>query len=287
MRIDPLVEKRTHPSCRSFFSGWILGRGKMHFYQFHIGDYKSHTHHLSLIEDLAFRRLLDHYYLHEAPIKQRDIARQIGMKDNEQEVLTVLNEFFISTDQGFINPRADEEIAKYRKFSEDGKKGAAKRWHKGSNGEAYSPPIATPIATNNQEPITNNHSIDESPTKQRTKGSRLSTDFELPDSWTEFCQTERPDLNPKKVFDSFKDYWVAKAGASGVKLDWQATWRNWVRNQNIAKPLFNKADVVHQTVPSSSQRDPALVKLDEDRLKTAPPNPEVLAKIRAVLGKTA
>jgi len=287
MRIDPLVEKRTHPSCRSFFSGWILGRGKMHFYQFHIGDYKSHTHHLSLIEDLAFRRLLDHYYLHEAPIKQRDIARQIGMKDNEQEVLTVLNEFFISTDQGFINPRADEEIAKYRKFSEDGKKGAAKRWHKGTNGEAYSPPIATPIATNNQEPITNNHSIDESPTKQRTKGSRLSTDFELPDSWTEFCQTERPDLNPKKVFDSFKDYWVAKAGASGVKLDWQATWRNWVRNQNIAKPLFNKADVVHQTVPSSSQRDPALVKLDEDRLKTAPPNPEVLAKIRAVLGKTA
>jgi hypothetical protein len=124
-------------------------------------------------------------------------------------------------------------------------------------------------------------------TKQRTKGSRLSTDFELPDSWTEFCQTERPDLNPKKVFDSFKDYWVAKAGAAGVKLDWQATWRNWVRNQNIAKPMFNKADVVHQTVPSSSQRDPALVKLDEDRLKTAPPNPEVLAKIRAVLGKTA
>jgi hypothetical protein len=51
--------------------------------------------------------------------------------------------------------------------------------------------------------------------------------------------------------------------------------------------MFNKADVVHQTVPSSSQRDPALVKLDEDRLKTAPPNPEVLAKIRAVLGKTA
>jgi hypothetical protein len=123
--------------------------------------------------------------------------------------------------------------------------------------------------------------------KRGTKGSRLSTDFELPDTWTEFCQTERPDLNPQKVFDSFRDYWVAKAGAAGVKLDWQATWRNWVRNQNIAKPLFNKADIVHQTVPSSSHRDPALVKLDEDRLKTAPPNPEVLARIRAVLGKTA
>jgi len=123
--------------------------------------------------------------------------------------------------------------------------------------------------------------------KRGTKGSRLSTDFELPDSWTEFCQSERPDLNPRKVFDSFKDYWVAKAGAAGVKLDWTATWRNWVRNQNIAKPLFNKADIAHVTVPSSSNRDPALVKLDEDRKRVAPPNPEVLAKIRAVLGKQA
>jgi uncharacterized protein YdaU (DUF1376 family) len=128
----------------------------MHFYQFHIGDYKSHTHHLNLLEDLAFRRLLDYYYLHEVPIKQRDIARQIGMRDNEQEVLSVLNEFFVSTDVGFINPRADAEIVKYRKFSDDGKKGAAKRWHKDTNGEANSPPNATPIATNNQEPITNN-----------------------------------------------------------------------------------------------------------------------------------
>ena len=129
----------------------------MHYYQFHIGDYKSHTHHLSQMEDLAFRRLLDHYYLHEQPIKQRDIARQIGMREHEQDVLTVLNEFFVSTENGFINPRADDEIAKYRKFIEDGKRGAAKRWLKGGDGEGNSPPIATPIATINQEPITNNH----------------------------------------------------------------------------------------------------------------------------------
>ena len=87
----------------------------MHFYQFHIGDYKSHTSHLTPMEDLAYRRLLDFYYLHEKPIKQRDIARQIGMKDHEQDVLTVLNEFFLSTDQGFVNPRADKEIKEYLK----------------------------------------------------------------------------------------------------------------------------------------------------------------------------
>jgi uncharacterized protein YdaU (DUF1376 family) len=62
------------------------------------------------MEDLAFRRLLDHYYLHQSPIRQRDIARQIGMRDFEQDVLTVLEEFFVSTDDGYINPRADKEI---------------------------------------------------------------------------------------------------------------------------------------------------------------------------------
>ena len=65
----------------------------MHYYNFHIGDYQSHTHHLSIIEDIAFRRLLDHYYLHELPIKQRTIARQIRMVEHEAEVLSVLNIF--------------------------------------------------------------------------------------------------------------------------------------------------------------------------------------------------
>lgn len=128
----------------------------MHYYQFHIGDYKSHTHHLSLIEDLAYRRLLDHYYLHELAIRQRDIARQIGMRDYEQEVLTVLDEFFTSTEGGYIHPRADLEIAKFREFAEAGKRGAAKRWSKGGDGEAIGPLNPTPIATTNQEPITNN-----------------------------------------------------------------------------------------------------------------------------------
>jgi uncharacterized protein YdaU (DUF1376 family) len=132
----------------------------MHYYQFHIGDYKSHTHHLSLLEDLAYRRLLDFYFLHENPIKHRDIARQIGMREHEEDVMTVLNEFFISTADGFVNPRADKEIKQYKEFSVAGKRGAAKRWGTPPNGEANSPPNATPIATNNHKPITINQESD-------------------------------------------------------------------------------------------------------------------------------
>jgi hypothetical protein len=124
----------------------------------------------------------------------------------------------------------------------------------------------------------------ETEAKKSTRGSRLSADFVLPTEWIAFCQQERQDLNPYKVFDGFKDYWVSKAGAQGVKLDWLATWRNWVRNQ---KQVFKQADLIRTTVPSSSQRDPALAKLDED-MKNAKPNPEILAKIKEALkGKVA
>jgi uncharacterized protein YdaU (DUF1376 family) len=219
------------------------------------------------MEDLAFRRLLDFYYLHEHPIKHRDIARQIGLKDFEQDVLTVLEEFFLSTDAGFVNPRADKEIAKYREFSEAGKRGAAKRW--GSNGEANSPPNTTPIATNNHKPITINHK----PKVESTRGSRLSTDFCLTEEWKDFCQQDRPDLNPSKVFETFKDYWVAKAGQQGVKLDWFATWRNWVRSQNQAP--VNKADQVFTTVPSRFERDPALIAVEQKLKEGVPMPPEI------------
>lgn len=245
----------------------------MHYYQFHIGDYKSHTHHLSHYEDLAYRRLLDFYFLHEQPIKHRDIARQIGMRDHEEDVMTVLNEFFISTPEGFVNPRADKEIKQYKEFAEAGKRGAAKRWSKPPYEEANSPPNATPIATNNHKPITNNQD------KENKRGSRLSQDFFFPKEWCDFLVEQRPDLNAQQTFEKFKDYWIAQAGQKGVKLDWFATWRNWVRNTNA--PKVNPADNIRLTVPASNEPDPALLKIKQDEKVTRPPTPEERAILNA------
>jgi len=236
----------------------------MHYYQFHIGDYKSHTHHLSLLEDLAYRRLLDFYFLHEQPIKHRDIARQIGMRDHEEDVMTVLNEFFLSTPEGFVNPRADKEIKQYKEFAEAGKRGAAKRWSKPPYEEAISPPNATPIATINHKPITNNQD------KKAQRGSRLASDFCFTKEWEDFCQQTRPELNPVKTFDQFKDYWIAQAGQKGVKLDWDATWRNWVRSTNA--PKINYAEIGRVTTPTSNLPDPALQKIKADEKITRPPS---------------
>jgi hypothetical protein len=99
------------------------------------------------------------------------------------------------------------------------------------------------------------------------RGTRLPTDFLFPKEWADFCHQERPDLNIQKTFDSFKDFWIAKPGAGGVKLNWEATWRNWVRSQ---KQGFAKQDIVHQTTPTPANHDAALRKIEEDRKKAVP-----------------
>jgi uncharacterized protein YdaU (DUF1376 family) len=126
----------------------------MHYYQFNIGDYVSHTRHLSPIEDIAYRRLLDAYYLSERPLNSglTSVARQIGLRDYEQEVKIVLDEFFKLTEDGWINTRADKEIAHFKgKIEQASKAGRA-------SAERRSNARSTDVQpTNNQEPITNNH----------------------------------------------------------------------------------------------------------------------------------
>ena len=69
------------------------------------------------MEDLAYRRLLDLYYLHERTLNEDVslVARKINMNDNVPEVKVVLEEFFIlEVGKGWTNPRADQEIEKYQ-----------------------------------------------------------------------------------------------------------------------------------------------------------------------------
>lgn len=117
-------------------------------------------------------------------------------------------------------------------------------------------------------PETEREAETETKKEKKTLGKRLANDFVFPDEWKEFCVNERPELNPVQTFDKFKDYWIAQAGQKGVKLDWFATWRNWVRNTNA--PKQNPADIVRLTVPSKNEPDPALEKIKADEKKAAP-----------------
>ena len=127
----------------------------MNFYPFHIGDYASHTRHLSLIEDLAYRRLIDAYYLAEKPFvgECAIVARNIGMREYLDEVQYILATFFEETPNGWINKRCDDEIVKYRAKADSARNANRIKLEKKSG--LISEPLQT--LTKNQEPITNNH----------------------------------------------------------------------------------------------------------------------------------
>ena len=254
----------------------------MHYYQFNIGDYASHTRHLSLIEDLAYRRLLDIYYLHERPLNDcsATVARLIGMAEYQEQVETVLIEFFEHIEGGFVNSRADKEIShfhsKLEQASRAGKASAQRRLSERSTGVQ---------PTNNHKPITNNQ---ETITKEKTatRGSRLPANWVPDKELAEWSKAERPDLDLRKVLEEFRDYWTSVAGSKGVKLDWDATWRNWVRKQTAPKQSFAQqaADVARTTVPPPPNQDAALKQIIADREKCAPPPAHIREMMKGILG---
>lgn len=129
----------------------------MHYYQFNIGDYASHTRHLSRDEDLAYRRLLDLYYLQEKPLPNdpEKCARLISMSDCSTDVERVLGEFFEETEDGLVNKRADKEIAKYHGKSEQSRK-AGKASAEARKQRAFNDRSTDAQPNKKQEPITIN-----------------------------------------------------------------------------------------------------------------------------------
>ena len=91
----------------------------MNYYPFHIGDYRSHTAHLTRMQDLAYRRLLDLYYMHERslPADPVQCARRIGMSDCLDDVRVVLEDFFVLDEIGHHNKRCDEILHAARRPS--------------------------------------------------------------------------------------------------------------------------------------------------------------------------
>jgi uncharacterized protein YdaU (DUF1376 family) len=176
----------------------------MHYYQFNIGDYYSHTQHLDEIEDLAYRRMLDWIYLHESPLPNnvQQIARIIRMRSHSESIAYVLNEFFTETEYGFTQKKAQEQIDKYKLKSEKAKASANARWAKKpvkSNANA----LRIECEGNaNHKPITNNHNKD-------------------------MCENFSHD-EVVNGFDFFWKQWLKIKkevnGSTGVKKDAKAIW---------------------------------------------------------------
>jgi len=72
------------------------------------------------------------------------------------------------------------------------------------------------------------------PLKKNSRGTRWNED-EVPEFWLAEARNKYPHWSAEFLEDvvgNFCDYWKGVSGAKGVKMDWQATFRNTCRMQN-------------------------------------------------------
>lgn len=68
------------------------------------------------------------------------------------------------------------------------------------------------------------------------RATRLPNDFTVTSEMAQWAAKSFPNVDINIQTDAFRDYWTALAGQKALKVDWIATWRNWIRN---SKPIAN------------------------------------------------
>lgn len=238
----------------------------MNYYPFHIGDYAVHTRHLSLIEDLAYRRLLDLYYTRESalPAEAAQVARLLGMRDQAAEVQTVLEEFFALGDSGWTHARCDAEIAKASRAAEtaraNGSKGgrppkAVPHEPADNPAETQRVPSDIPAETGLKAPITQDplpkpntslRSVERAPRASRTCPDSFEVDGEM----RQWAAGEAPGVSVDRETAKFRDHTFKTAHS-----DWLKAWRNWMRRASEGMGPAARASPQQETPYQRSQRE--------------------------------
>lgn len=106
----------------------------MNYYEHHLGDYLRDAGHLSMLEEGAYRRLIDAYYIRErglpGDIRECSKLAKATTKAERDAVAYVLREFFVLADGLYTHGRCDKEIARFKDKQEKAARSANARWSK-------------------------------------------------------------------------------------------------------------------------------------------------------------
>lgn len=238
------------------------------YMKLYVADYLGDTHHLGALEHGAYLLLLMSMWRAGGSLPSADanLAKLARCTPDEwAQIRDVVLPFFQRRGGRITHKRLLAEKAKYdstsERRSEAGKKGGRKKANENS---ASVEPIAINQESNcrhnqnqNQnhiEEITSISSVvgDTSPTdglfsdpqpmpaapKAKRTGTRLPDDWAPGDHEVVWAGTELDfdQRDVKRITEAFRDYWRAQPGQRGVKADWSATWRNWMRTERDRRP---------------------------------------------------
>lgn len=194
------------------------------------------------------RRNMTDGFLDERVVMRRwgpEVAEELSSNDPERPTWVRVDAGWQIHDFAKHHPlRAEIEASRAdlrAKRSAAGKKGNAKRW------QANSKPVANEsqtdrkhVATDRSETETETETVTpngvtpltpQGGERVKTRGTRLVADWMPSAELIAQMRTECPQVDLQAEHRIFVDYWIAQPGQKGVKLDWPATWRNWMRRK--------------------------------------------------------
>jgi len=158
-------------------------------------------------------------------------------------VRPVISRYFKKHGKWLLQKRLTKESKIVSELSDKARKSAKARWDKEKKhakaiqeDSGRNAPIPIPIEEKEEAKASSKKSA------AVHRESRLPDDFEPDAQAWRLAEELRYDMREsRQAFDNFLDYWRSVPGAKGRKLDWQATFRNWLRNNRNRKPNNGKA----------------------------------------------
>lgn len=97
--------------------------------------------------------------------------------------------------------------------------------------------------THNPQQTTHNpvSKADQSANAAKPRPTRVPEPFDVTDDMRRWASETTPGLDIDWHTAGFVDFWRGKSGANATKLDWIATWRNWMRQEH-GKPSARRAN---------------------------------------------
>lgn len=213
------------------------------WFKFFPGDYLGDTKRLTQAQHGAYLLLLIDYYATGRPLPDDDavlarVSLSESVSDWKANRLAIAGFFQIGGGL-WRHLRCDREIEERTREhagkSGGGKKGNEIRWGgigKRSQSESVSDRIPE---VRSQKSEVRGQKPEKSKATASPGAARLPPSWTLPGKWLDWTQTEKPGWTAdqiRSVAEKFHDHWIAKPGKDGTKVDWEATWRNWVRREN-------------------------------------------------------
>jgi len=87
-----------------------------------------------------------------------------------------------------------------------------------------------PVADTDTDPDIDPNTPANAGVRPRKRATRLHEDFTVTPEMRLWASSKAPDADLNTETEKFINYWVAKSGKDATKLDWNATWRNWILN---------------------------------------------------------